>query len=108
MDLSIPLTYHAGAQFSHFPYSTGEMALRYLDAAGIDYVVLRSGKKFTKYYEEWLTHGIPNQRAELLKLPPVAGADTLEVFRWHRREVAESPDRVPEQTRDKTESGHRR
>jgi hypothetical protein len=42
MDLSLPLTYHANAQqHVYFPYATGDLALRYLDAARIDYVVLR-------------------------------------------------------------------
>jgi hypothetical protein len=38
MDTQMPLAYHAGAQFSHFPYCTGELALRYLDAAQVDYI----------------------------------------------------------------------
>jgi 4-amino-4-deoxy-L-arabinose transferase-like glycosyltransferase len=90
MDISIPLPFHAGAQFSYFPYCTGESALGYLEKAQVDYIILRRGAKFTKYYEEWLTHGIPDQRAELLQLPPVAGADKFLIFRWHRPESADS------------------
>jgi 4-amino-4-deoxy-L-arabinose transferase-like glycosyltransferase len=90
MDLSLPLTYHAGAQFAYFPYSTGDLALRYLDAARVDYLVLRHGEKFTRYYEEWLTNGIPDRRAERVQLPPVAGTDRFEVFRWHSGEAADS------------------
>ena len=84
MDLSIPLAYHAGAQFSYFPYCSGDQALRYLDAAQVDYVVLRLGERFTRYYEDWLTHGIPDHRAELLSLSSVDGADKFVLFRWHR------------------------
>jgi 4-amino-4-deoxy-L-arabinose transferase-like glycosyltransferase len=84
MDLSLPLTYHAGAQLHlYFPYCTGELALRYLDTAQPDYIVLRRGGKFTKYYEEWTTRGIPDHRAELLQLPPLAGADKFVIYRWH-------------------------
>lgn len=97
MDLSIPLTFHAGAQFTYFPYCTGELALRYLDAAQVDYVVLRRGEKFTQYYEEWLTRGIPDHRAELLQLSSVAGADKFVVYRWHRGESAGAWRSVPEQ-----------
>ena len=97
MDLSIPLAYHASAQFTYFPYCTGDLALRYLDAAQVDYVILRRGEKFTQYYEEWLTHGIPDHRAELLQLPSVAGADKFVVFRWHRGESADSSRGVPKQ-----------
>jgi 4-amino-4-deoxy-L-arabinose transferase-like glycosyltransferase len=83
MDTQLPLTYHAGAQFSHFPYCTAELALRYLDAAHVDYIVLRKGAVFTKYYEEWLNRGIPDRRAELLHLPSGADAKFV-VYRYHR------------------------
>jgi 4-amino-4-deoxy-L-arabinose transferase-like glycosyltransferase len=105
MDLSIPLAYHAGAQFTYFPYCTGELALRYLDAAQVDYVVLRRGEKFTQYYEDWLTHGIPDHRAELLQLSSVAGADKFVVFRWHRGEFADSSRSVPKETRNEAKRG---
>jgi 4-amino-4-deoxy-L-arabinose transferase-like glycosyltransferase len=105
MDLSIPLAYHAGAQFTYFPYCTGELALRYLDAARVDYIVLRRGEKFTQYYEDWLTHGIPDHRAELLQLSSVAGADKFVVFRWHRGEFADSSRSVPKQTQNEAERG---
>jgi 4-amino-4-deoxy-L-arabinose transferase-like glycosyltransferase len=85
MDLSLPLSYHAGAQqHVYFPYATGELALRYLDVAEVDYVVLRRGHKFTRYYEEWLTHGVPDPRAEPLQLPSAAAADRFVIYRWHR------------------------
>jgi len=84
MDLSIPLASHAGAQFTYFPYCTGDMALRYLDAAQVDYVVLRRDEKFTQYYEQWLTRGIPDYRAELVQPSSVAGADKFVIYRWHR------------------------
>ena len=98
MDLSIPLAYHAGAQFTYFPYCAGDLALRYLDAAQVDYVVLRRGEKFTQYYEEWLTRGIPDHRAELMQPSSVAGADKFVIYRWHRNGVGESLSSAPNQT----------
>jgi hypothetical protein len=84
MDLSIPLAFHANAQFfSYFPYCTGESAIRYLDAEQIDYVILRRGEHFTQYYEDWLARGIPDRRAELLQGSSVPGADKFVVYRWH-------------------------
>jgi 4-amino-4-deoxy-L-arabinose transferase-like glycosyltransferase len=83
MDLQIPLAYHAGAQFSHFPYCTGESALRYLDEAQVDYIVLRRDEIFTKYYADWLVDGIPDARAERLHVPPDTNA-VFVVYRWHR------------------------
>jgi hypothetical protein len=82
MDLQLPLAYHAGAQFSHFPYCTGELALRYLDALKVDYIVLRRGEAFTKYYGEWMTQGVPDSRAEPVHLSSDADAKFL-VYRWH-------------------------
>jgi 4-amino-4-deoxy-L-arabinose transferase-like glycosyltransferase len=87
MDTAIPLAFHAEASlFSYFPYTSGDSALRYLDAGHVDYIVLRRGEHFTQYYEEWLAHGIPDQRAELIQLPPIPGADKFVVYRWHRSE----------------------
>ena len=83
MDLSLPLTYHAGAQLHlYFPYCSGELALRYLDAVQADYIVLRREQKFTKYYEDWIVNGIPDHRAELIQLPPLPGADKFVIYRW--------------------------
>lgn len=90
MDLALPLTYHANAQFEYFPYCTGPLALRYLEAKKVDYIILRRGEKFTQYYDEWLTNGIPDRRAERLQLPPVPGADRFVVFRWHRRDFSDT------------------
>jgi len=90
MDLSLPLSYHADAQqHVYFPYCTGDLALRYLDAAQVDYIVLRRGARFTKYYEDWLTRGIPDPRAKLLQLPSVAGVDQFVIYEWSRRDDAE-------------------
>jgi 4-amino-4-deoxy-L-arabinose transferase-like glycosyltransferase len=94
MDLSIPLAYHAGAKsFSYFPYTDGDSALRYLDAAKVDYVVLRRDARFTKYYEDWLEHGIPSSRAELLH-PAIRGAEKFVVYRWRQSEFPK-PDIKP-------------
>jgi hypothetical protein len=98
MDLSLPLTYHAGAQqHLYFPYCAGDLALRYLDATQVDYVVLRRGAKFTKYYEDWLTRGIPDPRAELLQLPSVVGAEKLLIYRWHRNDDTDGSRTQPRQ-----------
>ncbi len=84
MDLSIPLAYHAGATlFSYFPYCNGASALGYVEAAKVDYIILRRESRFTRYYQDWLEHGIPSDRAELLQLPSIPGAEKFVVYRWH-------------------------
>jgi 4-amino-4-deoxy-L-arabinose transferase-like glycosyltransferase len=105
MDLSIPLAFHAGAQFTYFPYCTGDMALRYLDTAQVDYVVLRRDEKFTQYYEAWVTYGIPDHRAELVRPSGVAGADKFVIYRWHRNGVGESSSSAPKQTQKVVSQG---
>jgi 4-amino-4-deoxy-L-arabinose transferase-like glycosyltransferase len=84
MDIPKTLAFHARAAYIQFPYCTGELALRFLDAAEVDYVILRQGRTFTQYYQEWLTRGIPDHRAELLDVSSVPNAGELVVFRWHR------------------------
>jgi hypothetical protein len=83
MDLSLPLAFHADAQFVHFPYCNGELAIRFLDSAQVDYVILRREDKWKQYYQDWLTLGIPDRRAELLHVSPNADAEFV-VYRWHR------------------------
>jgi hypothetical protein len=85
MDLALPLSFHADVQQHVYPpYASGELALKYLDSERVDYVVLRRGRKFTKYYEEWLTQGIPDPRAELVQLPSAAASEKFVVYRWQR------------------------
>jgi len=83
MDLSLPLAFHADAQWVHFPYCNGELAIRFLDVAQVDYVVLRREEKWKQYYEDWLTRRIPDRRAELLYVSRDADAEFV-VYRWHR------------------------
>jgi hypothetical protein len=107
IDLSIPLAFHAGAQFTYFPYCDDDMALRYLDAAQVDYVVLRRGEKFTKYYQDWVEHGIPDERAELVDISPLAGADQFRIYRWRWNTSAQDTHSAFEPVQAKPE-GHAR
>jgi hypothetical protein len=86
MDRSTPLAFHADAQFVYFPYCSGELALRFLDAAKVDYVVLRRHEKFTQYYDDWLNNGIPDSRAQVVYVSSDANAGDIVVYRWHRVE----------------------
>jgi hypothetical protein len=82
MDLTVPLAFHADAQFVPFPYCNGALALRFLDSKEVDYVVLRRQEKFTKYYDEWLANGIPDSRAEFVRAFSGPDGEIL-VYRWH-------------------------
>ena len=82
MDRSTPLAFHADADFVYFPYCSGDLALRFLDAAKVDYVVLRRDERFTPYYEEWYAKGIPDRRARLVYVSSGADAGEIKVYRW--------------------------
>jgi hypothetical protein len=85
MDLAygLVLAFHANAQHVQFPYCDGDLALRFLDSAEVDYLILRRGGDFTQYYEDWLTRGIPDPRAELLHVSPDVDNKYV-VYRWRR------------------------
>jgi hypothetical protein len=101
MDRYTPLAFHAGTQFVYFPYCSGDLALRFLDAAKVDYVVLRRDEKFSPYYEEWFTKGIPDPRAQLVYVSTGSDAGKIVVFRWHRAgsHLPEPPKVVPVRSR---------
>jgi len=89
MDIESPPAFHADAEYVHFPYSNAETAIRFLDAAKVDYVILRRGRTFTDYYDDWLTNGIPDSRAKLVYVAsghvssgPTVGA--FVVYQWKR------------------------
>jgi len=84
MDLTVPLAFYANAQFVPFPYCSAGLALHFLDTAQVDYVILHRGERFTQYYEEWLTKGIPDPRAQLVYVSSGVKAGEILVFRWHK------------------------
>jgi 4-amino-4-deoxy-L-arabinose transferase-like glycosyltransferase len=83
MDRSTPMAFHANALWVDFPYCDGNLALGFLDAAKVDYVILRQGEKYTQYYQDWLTNGIPDRRAERVYITSDADGNQITVFRWH-------------------------
>jgi hypothetical protein len=85
MDINIGLTlaFYADAQHVQFPYCDSAVALRFLDSEQVDYVILRRHGNFTEYYENWLARGIPDPRAELLHISPIADSE-LVVYRWRQ------------------------
>lgn len=83
MDRYTPLAFYANAQWVDFPYSNGDLAVRFLDAAHVDYVVLRQGESYTSYYQQWLNNGIPDRRAERVHVASAPGGNQIIIFRWH-------------------------
>jgi 4-amino-4-deoxy-L-arabinose transferase-like glycosyltransferase len=83
MDRSTPLAFHANAKWVYAPYCDGDVALRFLDKEKVDYVILRQGEKYTPYYQDWLTSGIPDRKAERVNVVKDANGNEIQVYRWH-------------------------
>jgi 4-amino-4-deoxy-L-arabinose transferase-like glycosyltransferase len=84
MDRSTPLAFHANAKWVNAPYTAkGEVAMHFLDKENVDYVILRQGNKYTPYYQAWLANGIPDARAQLVKVVTDASGNEIRVYRWH-------------------------
>jgi hypothetical protein len=85
MDVTTQIAFHAAGQWIHPPYANGEVALRFLDAARVDYVVLRrQDSNWSDYSRDWYERGIPSSRAELVRVwsdPYFSGE--LKIVRWH-------------------------
>jgi 4-amino-4-deoxy-L-arabinose transferase-like glycosyltransferase len=87
MDITARLAFHAGGQWIHPPYASGDVALRFLDAARVDYVVLHRKDGWLDYYRDWYEHGIPSSRAELVRASSDSYNGEWRIFRWHRTDV---------------------
>ena len=85
MDLQLNIAFEGDEQFVNFPYCSADLALRFLDSAKVDYVVLRPSERFTKYYQDWVTNGIPDPRAKLVYVTSGTNADQILVYHWQRR-----------------------
>jgi 4-amino-4-deoxy-L-arabinose transferase-like glycosyltransferase len=92
---TIPVAFYANGEFVPFPYCSAELAIRFLNAAKVDYVVLRRGERYTRYYEDWLAKGIGDPRAEPVHMSSGANAGEFRVLRWHRADRPESPKPSP-------------
>jgi hypothetical protein len=82
MDVGTPLAFHANADYVHFPYSDSETAIRFIEAESVDYLVLRREATFTRYYDDWVASGIPDDRAILVHSSNGPQPGRLVVYRW--------------------------
>lgn len=85
MDYSTVTPFYASAVMVPYPYASPETALRYLDAKGVKYVVVRqSYARYIPYLEQWAQSGIPDGRAELVYTDRTDAQEAIQVYRWHR------------------------
>jgi 4-amino-4-deoxy-L-arabinose transferase-like glycosyltransferase len=84
MDVLDTVAFHANADYIHFPSCSPDLAVRYIEKEKVDYVILRRGFEGPRYYEDWLTLGIPDPRAHPVYATPEEGPNHIQVFRWEQ------------------------
>jgi hypothetical protein len=82
MDVGTQPAFHADAEYVHFPCSSAETAIRFLDAAKVDYLILRRAEIFTDYYDDWIQNGIPDPRAKLVYASGGPNPGAFVVYKW--------------------------
>ena len=77
MDTSNTVPYHAGGSYVHFPHADPETTLRYIAKKEVDFLVLREpfGRPLLR---DWIEHGIPDKRAELIYIAKRQTPELLE------------------------------
>ena len=84
MDVQDTVAFHADAEYVHFPACDPGTALRYMEKEKVDYVVFRRGFDQPKYYQDWLTSGIPDARAQMVYATPENDPSGILIFRWNQ------------------------
>jgi 4-amino-4-deoxy-L-arabinose transferase-like glycosyltransferase len=83
MDNGLQVAFYSGGALRFMPYTTSELALKYIAKKKPDYVVLHSlSKNELPYGAEWFDHGIPDQRATLVHTEGALPQDEIKIYRW--------------------------
>ena len=83
MDSSPNLALYAGASFVPLPPGDGPAALAGIEAADVDFIVVRSsGVASRAYLRDWLERGIPDRRARLVYSDQAHTDQRVVIYRW--------------------------
>ena len=83
MDSSPNLALHAGALFVPLSPGDGPAALAAIEAADVDFIVVRSsGVASRAYLRDWLERGIPDHRARLVYSDQAHTDQRVVIYRW--------------------------
>jgi 4-amino-4-deoxy-L-arabinose transferase-like glycosyltransferase len=83
MDSSTVVAFNAGASFVEFPYAAASTALKYIEKKRVNFIVLREADPApAPYWTDWLTHGIPDQRARLIFSDRTVPHERLMIYQW--------------------------
>jgi hypothetical protein len=84
--------YYSSSTLVQFPYARPAQALRYFDSRNVDFIVLEgSYSNSFPTVAEWLTHGIPDPRAQLLYDSGGPLKSRIEICRWQRTSGGPAP-----------------
>jgi 4-amino-4-deoxy-L-arabinose transferase-like glycosyltransferase len=86
MDTATNVAFQARAAYVPFPWSDSETALRYIEAKGIDFIVVRTANASSgrPYLSDWVENGIPDRRAELVYSKKSPRMGDIIIYRWIR------------------------
>jgi len=77
--------YYSWSTLVQFPYARPAQALRYFDSRNVDFIVLEgSYSNSFPTVADWLTHGIPDPRAQLLYDSGGPFKSRIEIYRWQK------------------------
>ena len=82
MDAGLAVPYYARAEFLGLPYSSSATAVKYILKKKPDFVVLRGTMRQDRpYLEEWLTHGVSDNRFSLVYEAGNTLDDKIQIYR---------------------------
>jgi 4-amino-4-deoxy-L-arabinose transferase-like glycosyltransferase len=83
MDVSSYVPYYADGSLAGLPEAPADLALRYIDKVNPDFVVLWADYAFRRrYIRDWIEHGIPSPKAELIYTAGEKEGKKLVIYKW--------------------------
>ena len=81
-------TYYAEGTLISLPYADTAQALQYVDSMNVDFIVLDS--HWVGHFPElsdWMKHGIPDNRAQLIHAAGIDADNRIAIYRWEKPSV---------------------
>jgi hypothetical protein len=83
MDTNPIAAFYSGKTLISFPYCDSGVALKYIEKKSVGILILRQNNASRPYLRDWIAHGIPDQRAELINSWSDEHGGAIKVYRWH-------------------------
>ena len=83
MDASTTVSFYASADWAPFPYCSSDVAMRYLDKRGVNFIVIRDRALNSRpYLKTWIETGIPSSRARLIYNAKAPELGRILIYEW--------------------------